>query len=87
MWCRFTCSPDQSTFLSIEDQAPDASDSSRSIVTGAVMHVSERFVQGFYDSCSEIKMQSANKYALEIIASGAKVRYLRIDCPTNALIP
>jgi Niemann-Pick C1 protein len=73
MWCRFTCSPDQSTFLKIKEESTAANN--RSVVETAVMYVSEPFVQGFYNSCREIKMQSDNSYALDLIAAGAKVGF------------
>ncbi|CCL99443.1 uncharacterized protein FIBRA_01461 [Fibroporia radiculosa] len=69
-WCSFTCSPNQGTFLNVTSTQTSRTD--QEAVQSVDFYVSERFGEGFYDSCKSIKMGSTNGYAMDLIGGGAK---------------
>ncbi|EKJ70120.1 hypothetical protein FPSE_09646 [Fusarium pseudograminearum CS3096] len=69
LFCTFTCSPDQSTFINVTDSAPK---NGKNLVTELDHLVSEKYGSGFYDSCKEVKFGGANSRAMDLIGGGAK---------------
>ncbi|KAF5322599.1 hypothetical protein D9619_000975 [Psilocybe cf. subviscida] len=69
-FCTFTCSPEQSTFLNIT--------STQTISDGATavnsldFFVSEKYGQGFFDSCKSVQYGNTNGYVMDFIGGGAK---------------
>ncbi|EAU84560.2 vacuolar membrane protein [Coprinopsis cinerea okayama7 len=50
----------------------ETSSTGREAVESVDFFVSERYKKGFYDSCANVKMGSANSYAMDFIGGGAK---------------
>lgn len=69
-FCTFTCSPDQSEFLSIEDTTK--STSGKDIITHLSHYVSKPSADGFYDSCKNVKFSATNGYVMDLLGGGAK---------------
>lgn len=69
MFCKFTCSPDQSTFINVTDAAKKGS---KLLVTELDQLISEEYGSGLYDSCKEVKFGGANSRAMDLIGGGAK---------------
>ncbi|KII95801.1 hypothetical protein PLICRDRAFT_96092 [Plicaturopsis crispa FD-325 SS-3] len=69
-YCTFTCSPHQASFLNVT--------STQKTYTGQIgvksvdFHVSEKFGQGFFDSCKNVQVGATNGYAMDLIGGGAK---------------
>ncbi|KAI9840838.1 MAG: hypothetical protein M1838_003885, partial [Thelocarpon superellum] len=70
LFCTFTCSPDQSRFLNVT--ALDQSRTQQTVVTELDFLVADRYGQGFYNSCQEVKFGAANARAMDFIGGGAK---------------
>jgi Niemann-Pick C1 protein len=70
LFCTFTCSPDQSTFINITDTAE--SNTGETIVTELDNLWSDRYGNGFYDSCKEVKFGATGSKAMSLIGGGAK---------------
>ncbi|KAG6012794.1 hypothetical protein E4U43_007639 [Claviceps pusilla] len=69
MFCKFTCSPDQSLFVNVTQVAPKGD---KLLVTELDQLISEKYGSGFYDSCKEVKFGGANSRAMDLIGGGAK---------------
>ncbi|GJE84117.1 multidrug efflux transporter AcrB transmembrane domain-containing protein [Phanerochaete sordida] len=69
-WCTFTCHPDQATFLNVTSTQKSVMD--QTAVQSVDFFVSERFGEGFYDSCKSIQVGATNGYAMDLIGGGAK---------------
>ncbi|KAK2612978.1 niemann-Pick type C-related protein 1 [Conoideocrella luteorostrata] len=69
MFCKFTCSPDQSLFVNITQAAPK---NGKLLVTELDQLISEEYGSGLYDSCKEVKFGGANSRAMDLIGGGAK---------------
>ncbi|KAG5927835.1 hypothetical protein E4U42_001720 [Claviceps africana] len=69
MFCKFTCSPDQSLFVNVTQAAPKGD---KLLVTELDQLISEKYGSGFYDSCKEVKFGGANSRAMDLIGGGAK---------------
>ncbi|OAQ74131.1 patched sphingolipid transporter (Ncr1) [Pochonia chlamydosporia 170] len=69
LFCKFTCSPDQSLFVNITDAAPK---NGKLLVTELDQLISEKYGSGLYDSCKEVKFGGANSRAMDLIGGGAK---------------
>ncbi|KAG6275804.1 hypothetical protein E4U47_000513 [Claviceps purpurea] len=69
MFCKFTCSPDQSLFVNVTQAAPK---NDKLLVTELDQLISEKYGSGFYDSCKEVKFGGANSRAMDLIGGGAK---------------
>ncbi|CAL1700898.1 unnamed protein product [Somion occarium] len=69
-WCNFTCSPNQATFLNVTSTQKTMT--GQTAVKSVEFHVSERFGEGFYDSCKNIQVGATNGYAMDLIGGGAK---------------
>lgn len=68
MFCTFTCSPDQSTFVNVTGAAPK---NGKLLITELDHLISEDYGSGFYDSCKEVKFGGANSRAMDLIGGGA----------------
>lgn len=69
-YCDFTCSPDQSTFLSIA--SVQNTTSGKMAVKEVDFAVSDGFRTGFYDSCKSVQFGATNGFAMDLIGGGAK---------------
>lgn len=69
-YCAFTCSPDQSTFVSVTDTQQTST--GETAVKALDFHVSEDFGTGFFDSCKNVKFGATNGYAMDLLGGGAK---------------
>ncbi|KAL5488039.1 NCR1 [Sanghuangporus weigelae] len=69
-FCSLTCARNQGSFLNITSTQP--SYDKRVAVKSIDFFVGEQFADGFYDSCNEVKLGSANSYAMDFIGGGAK---------------
>ena len=68
MFCTFTCSPDQSTFINVTNSAEK---NGKHLVTELDQLISDEYGTGFYDSCKEVKFGGANSKAMDLIGGGA----------------
>lgn len=69
--CKFTCSADQSTFLSVVNTASSI-DTHEEIITELNQFVDPEYASDFYDSCKDLKFSATNGYAMDLIGGGAK---------------
>lgn len=69
-YCDFTCSPDQSTFLTVT--STQKTTDGRQAVKEVEYAVSDEFKQGFYDSCKSVQFGATNGFAMDLIGGGAK---------------
>lgn len=69
-YCDFTCSPDQAQFLKVTrtQKTTEGKDAVKSIDYA----VSQRFADGFYDSCKSVQFGATNGFAMDLIGGGAK---------------
>ncbi|RPA81499.1 multidrug efflux transporter AcrB transmembrane domain-containing protein [Ascobolus immersus RN42] len=70
LFCQFTCSPDQSTFINVT--AIEKTMSKKDAIAELDYHVSEEYASGFYDSCKDVKFGATNGNAMDFIGGGAK---------------
>ncbi|ORX37840.1 vacuolar membrane protein [Kockovaella imperatae] len=69
-YCDFTCSPDQSTFLSVS--TTQKTTDGKQAVKSVEFAVSDEFKRGFYDSCKSVQFGATNGFAMDLIGGGAK---------------
>ncbi|CCG82264.1 putative Patched sphingolipid transporter [Taphrina deformans PYCC 5710] len=69
-FCTFTCSPNQSQFLDIEDTA--ISRTGKEIITQLAHYVDTDASTGFYNSCKNVKFSATNGYVMDLIGGGAQ---------------
>ncbi|KAF8164995.1 patched family-domain-containing protein [Crassisporium funariophilum] len=69
-YCSFTCSPEQSTFLDIT--STQNTTTGQTAVKSLDFFVAEKYGQGFFNSCKDVQVGSANSYAMDLIGGGAK---------------
>ncbi|KAG8884224.1 hypothetical protein FRB98_002566 [Tulasnella sp. 332] len=69
LFCTFTCSPDQSTFVNVTETKPK---DSKYLVTGLDHLVSTDYASEFYRSCKDVKFDATNGKAMDLIGGGAK---------------
>ncbi|OCF62140.1 niemann-Pick C1 protein [Kwoniella mangroviensis CBS 10435] len=69
-YCDFTCSPDQSNFLSIT--STQRTTEGKDAVKEIDYEVSTEFKQGFYSSCKDVQFGATNGFAMDLIGGGAK---------------
>ncbi|KAF2670217.1 multidrug efflux transporter AcrB transmembrane domain-containing protein [Microthyrium microscopicum] len=69
LFCTFTCSPDQSLFVNVTRTTEKAG---KSLVTELDHLVSDKYGEGFYDSCKEVKFGASNGKAMDLIGGGAQ---------------
>jgi len=70
LFCKFTCSPDQSLFVNVTNTA--ISMEKKQIVTELDFFANDEMASGLYDSCKNIKFSATNGYAMDLIGGGAK---------------
>ena len=77
-YCAFTCSPDQSLFVTVSE-TQDLGDAKGPAVKSLGLHVDESFGKAFYDACKNVKFAATNGLAMDFIGGGAKdwLRFLR----------
>ncbi|KAB8345943.1 hypothetical protein FH972_022995 [Carpinus fangiana] len=69
LFCTFTCSPDQSTFVNVTDTKEK---DDKALVLEVDNLWSEEYSAGFYDSCKSVKFGPTNTPAMNFIGGGAK---------------
>ncbi|EIW71618.1 niemann-Pick C1 protein [Tremella mesenterica] len=69
-YCDFTCSPNQSTFISV--LSTQETTDGRQAVKEVDYEVSDQFKQGFYDSCKDVQFGATNGFSMDLIGGGAK---------------
>jgi Niemann-Pick C1 protein len=69
LFCTFTCSPDQSTFINVTRTEPKGD---KYLVTELDNLVSDKYASTFYDSCKDVKFGATNGKAMDFIGGGAK---------------
>lgn len=70
-FCKFTCSPNQSTFIKI-NKIDKSIDTHEDIVSDLTQFVDKDYATKFYDSCKNLKFSATNGYAMDLIGGGAK---------------
>ncbi|KAF9263623.1 multidrug efflux transporter AcrB transmembrane domain-containing protein [Marasmius fiardii PR-910] len=69
-FCEFTCSPYQSQFVNIT--STQQTSTGQEGVKSLDFYVGERFKNGFWDSCKDVKLGSAGQFVMDFIFGGAK---------------
>ncbi|KAJ3841539.1 hypothetical protein EV361DRAFT_76733 [Lentinula raphanica] len=69
-FCKFTCSPNQGTFLNVT--STQRTKTNQVAVKSVDFYVGPQFSQGFFDSCKNVKFDASNGYAMDFIGGGAK---------------
>ncbi|KAJ3998282.1 patched family-domain-containing protein [Lentinula boryana] len=69
-FCKFTCSPNQGTFLNVT--STQTTNSNQIAVKSVDFFVGPQFSQGFFESCRDVKFDASNGYAMDFIGGGAK---------------
>ncbi|KAF8001137.1 hypothetical protein HF325_004926 [Metschnikowia pulcherrima] len=69
-FCKFACSPDQSTFTEITE-TQSAIDTHLEIVSEMSLYTHPDTAAAFYESCKNIKFSATNGYAMDLIGGGA----------------
>ncbi|KAJ3892465.1 patched family-domain-containing protein [Lentinula edodes] len=69
-FCKFTCSPNQGSFLNVTSTQTTKSD--QIAVKSVDFYVGPQFGQGFFESCKDVKFDASNGYAMDFIGGGAK---------------
>lgn len=69
-YCDFTCSPDQSTFLTVT--STQKTTTGEQAVKSIDYAVSEEYAEGFFDSCKSVQFGATNGFAMDLIGGGAK---------------
>ncbi|KAJ3856931.1 patched family-domain-containing protein [Lentinula lateritia] len=69
-FCKFTCSPNQGSFLNVTSTQTTNSD--EIAVKSVDFYVGPQFGQGFFESCKDVKFDASNGYAMDFIGGGAK---------------
>ncbi|KAG7662150.1 NCR1 [[Candida] subhashii] len=70
-FCKFTCSPNESTFINVT-KTQIARDTGKEIVTEIDQYVNPEMAQKFFDSCKNVKFSATNGFAMDLIGGGAK---------------
>lgn len=71
MFCHFTCSPNQSTFMNVTKVGTSLT--GNNIVNELDFYINDDdFSSTFYDSCKSIKFGATNGYAMDLIGGGAR---------------
>jgi len=64
-WCEYTCSPDQSLFVSVTDEYTDAS--GRMAVNETEFRVHTAYGNAFWNACSNVKLGSTGQPVVKVI--------------------
>lgn len=70
LFCHFTCSPDQGTFVKVIDT--ERSNANKAVVKELNVYMDPLWAGKFFDSCKQIKFSATNGYAMDLIGGGAK---------------
>lgn len=70
LFCHFTCSPNQATFMNVT--RVQESLSKEDIVAEVDFYMNSSWASVFYDSCKDVKFSATNGYAMDLIGGGAK---------------
>ncbi|RLV94706.1 Niemann-Pick type C-related protein 1 [Spathaspora sp. JA1] len=70
-FCKFTCSPNESTFINIT-KSQIAKDTGKEIVTEISQFVNPDMAREFFDSCKNVKFSATNGFAMDLIGGGAE---------------
>lgn len=70
LFCTFTCSPDQSTFVNVTETGKASN--GNELVTELDNFWSKDYQSGFYDSCKEVKNGASGGKAMAFIGGGAQ---------------
>ncbi|KAI5478579.1 vacuolar membrane protein [Pseudohyphozyma bogoriensis] len=96
-YCHFTCSPNQSQFVTVTE-TQELKNNQVGVKTVDVA-VAEHFGEGFFDSCKDVKFGATNGFAMEYIhlaslviladpySSGCSINYPDLDPPPSPLPP
>ena len=87
LFCSFTCSPNQSSFINIT--STQRSSTKQIAVASVDFFLSPEQGQAFYDSCKDVQLGSANLFAMDVIGNGAKnytsfLKYLGDEQPAGS---
>lgn len=67
-FCSFTCSPDQSLFLTVTStQTLKKDGKDREAVKSVEFAVAGEFGEGFFDACKDVKFGATNGFAMDLI--------------------
>ncbi|KAJ3911368.1 hypothetical protein F5877DRAFT_73238, partial [Lentinula edodes] len=69
-FCKFTCSPNQGSFLNVTSTQTTNND--QIAVKSVDFYFGPQFVQGFFESCKDVKFDASSGYAMDFIGGGAK---------------
>ncbi|SMN18975.1 similar to Saccharomyces cerevisiae YPL006W NCR1 Vacuolar membrane protein that transits through the biosynthetic vacuolar protein sorting pathway, involved in sphingolipid metabolism [Maudiozyma saulgeensis] len=70
LFCKFTCSPEQGSFVNVTDTA--ISQSNKVVVNELSVFMDDLWASSFYDSCKNVKFSATNGYAMDLLGGGAK---------------
>jgi Niemann-Pick C1 protein len=74
-YCHFTCSPDQSQFLTVTSTQTLKKDrKDTEAVKSVEFSVSEDYGKGFFDSCKGVKFGATNGYAMDLIGGNSTTK-------------
>ncbi|KAL6941854.1 hypothetical protein ACO0QE_003013 [Hanseniaspora vineae] len=71
LFCSFTCSPTQRSFVNVTKTQLNY-DKTDDIVTELDVFMNPEWASEFYDSCKNVKFGATNGYAMDLIGGGAK---------------
>lgn len=73
-WCHFTCSPDQSTFISPKKYTKRRVRRGvyQLLVSEVDVHIQPDTADQLFDSCKQVKFNAANTLAMKYVAAGAQ---------------
>ncbi|CAB4254255.1 similar to Saccharomyces cerevisiae YPL006W NCR1 Vacuolar membrane protein that transits through the biosynthetic vacuolar protein sorting pathway, involved in sphingolipid metabolism [Maudiozyma barnettii] len=70
LFCKFTCSPEQGSFVNVTDTA--ISQTNKVVVNELSVFIDDSWASSFYDSCKNVKFSATNGYAMDLLGGGAK---------------
>lgn len=69
LFCELTCSPNQSQFINVTSISKIKNNST---VGGIDYYITDRFGEGLFDSCKDVKFGTMNSRAIEFVGASAK---------------
>lgn len=70
-FCKFTCSPDQGSFVEVTGTSK-AIDTGKEIVSELSIFTDPKYASDFFESCKNVKFSATNGFAMDLIGGGAK---------------
>lgn len=70
LFCHFTCSPEQGSFVNVT--RTQKSRDGKDIVAELDVFIESSWASTFYDSCKDVKFSATNGYAMDLLGGGAK---------------